>query len=235
MEPPSPSERSLATVALLAPVTAERKLNRHLDEQMPKPYLARALAAVDPENINGSKDHPDNDMSVLQQHVAFFDKNRDGIIYPWDTYKGFRMIGFNILSSFLLAVVINVAFSYVTLPGWIPNLLFPIYVRRIHRAKHGSDTEVYDTEGRFDPAKFDAIWSKYARKHPNKLSFWEVQCMLASNRNVLDIFGWLAEELEWIALYVAAHKKGHLEKETVRAMYDGSLWDILSAKHDKRH
>jgi len=223
------------TVAARAPITAQRRLNIHLQEQMPKPYLARALEAVDPEHINGSTDYNNNDMSVLQQHVAFFDKDQDGIIYPSDTYKGFRAIGFNVLFSLFAAVIINVAFSYYTLPGWIPSLKFPIYVDNIHRAKHGSDTEVYDTEGRFDPAKFDAIFSKYAIKHKDKLTFSEIQCMLTGNRNSNDLIGWVAAELEWVALYlIAKNKNGLVEKETIRRMFDGSLFEALAKQHSSR-
>ncbi|KAE9605300.1 putative plant seed peroxygenase [Lupinus albus] len=54
--------------------------------------------------------------NALQKHVAFFDRNHDGIIYPWETFQGFRAIGFGIFLSTAAANFINTRLSLKTRP-----------------------------------------------------------------------------------------------------------------------
>ncbi|XP_011024003.1 PREDICTED: probable peroxygenase 4 [Populus euphratica] len=169
-----------------------------------------------------------NDHNVLQKHVFFFDRNQDGIVYPWETFQGFRAIGCGILLSTASAFLINIALSQKTRPGKFPSLLFPIEVKNIHRAKHGSDSGVYDSEGRFVPGKFEEILSKHARSHPNSLTGEELMGMLKANREPKDFRGWVASYTEWKILYdLCKDKNGLLHKDTIRAAYDGSLFEHM--------
>ncbi|WVZ09626.1 hypothetical protein V8G54_014156 [Vigna mungo] len=41
--------------------------------------------------------------NVLQKHAAFFDINKDGVIYPWETFQGFHCFSFSLqFSTFFL-------------------------------------------------------------------------------------------------------------------------------------
>ena len=49
----------------------------------------RANFTVDAEHPNGTYTPP-TDMTVLQQHMAFWDRDSDGTVWPIDTFRGFR-------------------------------------------------------------------------------------------------------------------------------------------------
>ncbi|KAJ6429908.1 hypothetical protein OIU84_021341 [Salix udensis] len=183
------------------------------------------LSSIDKQH-NG-KFVPD-DQNVLQQHVFFFDKNQDGIVYPWETFQGFRAIGCGVLLSTASAFLINIALSQKTRPGKFPSLFLPIEVKNINRAKHGSDSGVYNSEGRFVPGKFEEIFRKHARSHPNSLTADELMEMLKANREPKDFGGWVASYAEWKILYgLCKDKNGLLHRDTVRAVYDGSLFEHM--------
>ncbi|KAL7000889.1 putative peroxygenase 4 [Sarracenia purpurea var. burkii] len=171
----------------------------------------------------------DDDHNVLRKHVAFFDRNKDGVIYPSETFEGFRAIGCGILLSSFAAIFINVGLSRKTRPGKFPSLLFPIEVKNIQKSKHGSDSGVYDAEGRFVPSKFEEIFSKHAKTNANALTSNELEAMLKSNRVPKDFGGWVASYTEWKILYfLCKDKNGLLQKDTIRAVYDGSLFEQMS-------
>ncbi|XP_014519205.1 probable peroxygenase 5 isoform X2 [Vigna radiata var. radiata] len=170
--------------------------------------------------------------NVLQKHAAFFDINKDGVIYPWETFQGMREIGSGILLSIGGAIFINVFLSQTTRPGKFPSLLFPIEVENIQRGKHGSDSGVYDTQGRFVPPKFEAIFSKHAHTNPNYLTYDELKEMIKANREPKDLKGRIGSFVEWSILYkLAKDKNGLLQKDTIRGVYDGSLFEQLKNQH----
>ncbi|CAI0552373.1 unnamed protein product [Linum tenue] len=180
------------------------------------------MASSDPnpdqKQLSGGGKFVPNEHNVLQKHVMFFDRNHDGIIYPWETFQGFRAIGCGFLLSSAAAIFINLGLSSKTRPGRFPSLLLPIEIR-------------------FVPAKFEEIFAKHARSHPNALTSDELGEMLKHNREPKDYAGWLASYSEWKILFLLAKDKdGLLHKDTARAVYDGSLFEHMererqSSKH----
>ncbi|KAL5760936.1 hypothetical protein ACOSP7_019439 [Xanthoceras sorbifolium] len=170
----------------------------------------------------------DGGQDFLQKHVAFFDRNNDGVVYPWETFQGFRAIGANMLLSTVASFFINMGLSSKTRPGKWPSPLFPIVVKNIPKAKHGSDSGVYDSEGRFVPSKFEEIFKKHAHTNPDALTSDELSAMLKANREPKDYAGWIAALSEWkIVFYLCKDKNGLLRKETLRGVYDGSLFERM--------
>lgn len=127
----------------------------------------------------------------MQQHCIYWDRDRDGVIWPLDTWRGFRELGFNLLFCFLAMIVVHVTLSLPTRSigsvadvcapnadplfrlaiSYIPDPFLRIYIATIHADKHGSDSGVFDTEGRFVPCKFEDMWTK-VRERSAALVSW---------------------------------------------------------------
>ncbi|KAJ5981964.1 hypothetical protein N7451_012064 [Penicillium sp. IBT 35674x] len=188
-------------------ITGRRLPAVFLANAIKNPGIARANVAVSVDKPGGDLEWAKKMTSPLQQHILFWDRDGDGMIFPWDTYNGIRELGFNIIFAILATLIININFSYPTrlAYSWFPDPWFRVYVPSIHKAKHGSDSGTYDPEGRFLPQLFENLFPK-----------WD------QDDDAL---------FEWGTTGLLIQKNDKVYREDLRAVYDGSLfWKIREAR-----
>lgn len=167
-------------------------------------------------------------VTALQKHVHFWDRDHDNIITMRDVYNGFRELGFSVIFS-IGALLINIFFSYPTrlAHSWWPDPYFRIYVDSIHKAKHGSDTGIYDSEGQFRADAFELLFAKLDSTGTESLGVTELGWLLKKDRVVADPAGWSFAFMEWWTTWLLLQKEGRVWKEDLRQCYDGTLfWRI---------
>lgn len=222
------------------PVTEERRpfVNSSSNATLEHAGTARANLAPSAESLEGTtrdswaKRH--SHQTVLQQHCAFFDRDQDGVLWPQDTFIGFHRLGFGIILSMIAVFIIHGNFSYPTLPSWIPDPFFRIHLDKIHKDKHGSDSNTYDHEGRFVPQSFEDIFTKYADGR-DYLTLWDVWDLMKGQRCIADPIGWGGAFFEWVATYIMLWPEdGRMMKEDLRGIYDGSIFYTIAARREKK-
>ncbi|PPR08045.1 hypothetical protein CVT24_010844 [Panaeolus cyanescens] len=170
--------------------------------------------------------------TALQGHVAFFDTDNDGIIWPMDTYRGLRDIKFGILLSLFSVMVIHFGFSWVTQDSWIPDPLFRLKIKNMHRAKHGSTTGSYTAIGEFDQTRFNSMFDTYSSEPHTHLTFWEGVRMVRGNRDAFDMFGWFAACFEWLSTWLLLYDRDPkgLRKDDVKGVFTGYIFYRISGR-----
>ncbi|KAF9007881.1 Caleosin [Cyathus striatus] len=170
----------------------------------------------------------------LQQHVAFFDPDGDGIIWPLDTFRGFRDLKFSLFWTIVATLVIHGGFSYVTWGHIFPDPFFRLKIKNMHRAKHGSDSETYTVTGDFDETRFNYNFDLYTAPPHTHMGFYNGVRMIHGNRNAFDPFGWFAAAFEWLATYIFLWPvDGRMKREDVKAIYNGSIFYTVSGRKPK--
>ncbi|KAF5017565.1 hypothetical protein F66182_10488 [Fusarium sp. NRRL 66182] len=182
-----------------------------------------------PEKAGHKDSKPTDDkLSSLQKHVQFWDRDNDGIIHPWDVFIGFKELGFGLFFS-LGSLLIPIFFSYPTRLGhsWLPDPMFRIYVNDIHKAKHGSDTGVFDFDGNLNPERFEHMFDRFDTPGTGGLTSDDLFRLWKKDRCAADPAGWTFTFMEWWTTYVLLQKDGLVWKDDLRACYDGTLfWKI---------
>jgi peroxygenase len=212
-----------------------------LADALPNPHVPRADVAPSAEKPMGEPalSPYESGMSVIQRHCLFWDRSQTGVIYPADTYWGFHAIGLPRLLAALAVPIIHLTFAAWTCDSMWQLLRdlprgAPLHVARMDRCLHGSDSRTYDTEGRFRPEAFESIFSKFGVGSGSQsgITWSGVLRMLGRNRSIMDPVGSFAAFLEWGTLYLLAadHSVGVLQKEDVRACFDGTLWPKLAER-----
>ncbi|KAI0088448.1 Caleosin related protein-domain-containing protein [Irpex rosettiformis] len=229
----------IATAIPEASVTVQRPVYTEW-KKVRQPNVACANIAVTELSPDGATDGgykaKHSEQTVLQQHCDFFDLNSDGIITPWETFVSMRLLGWNVLLAFLATFIIHSGLSYVTQPShyYLPDPFFRIYISRIHHAKHGSDTNTYDNEGRFRPQQLADFFSKYGTKMENGdygLTLAEAMKGVWGQRCVYDFFGVASAYFEWSATYLTIWPRDRIMcMEDVRGVYDGSYFFKVAGK-----
>ncbi|KAL6605837.1 hypothetical protein ACP70R_041490 [Stipagrostis hirtigluma subsp. patula] len=173
-------------------------------------------------------------MTDLMHHVEFFDKNKDGVITITESIQSFIAIGCDPAFATSAATATHSAFGPLTTPpGKLPSL--NIHVSHIHGAIHGSDSGAYDKKGSFVPKNFDKIFQKHSHIKRDALAWWEVEEMLIANRD-LNPISCPAAETEWQLIYfLGKDSRGYLHKDTVRGIYDGTVFPKLADRKITLH
>jgi len=125
--------------------------------------------------------------------------------------------------------------SYPTSPSILPDPLYRINLSRIHHDKHGSDSQIYDNQGRFRPQAFEEFFSNYDRGNKGGLNIGDLWYAYLGQRFVFDFFGWSAYFFEWLATYLLLWPAdGIMKKEDIRRVYDGSIFQFKADEYAKK-
>jgi len=173
---------------------------------------------------------PWDEMSALQKHVSFFDYDGDGYITLLEDYRGLRALGIDPVSASAFAFAIQTGLGTSTM-GY-PSLTISLW--NIDDGIHGSDSGIYDSEGNFVLAQFDALFDEWDTNGSDGLDPVELAARAVDDAELGDFFGVTASAAEFGLLYAIAAEDGELSRDRMSSFYDGSLfYDLAEERADE--
>jgi peroxygenase len=173
------------------------------------------------------------EMTTLQIHLSFFDKDGNGMVTRAETTLSLRQLGLSSIKANAAALLIHAFLGPKTTGSW-RNL--DVSVKDIKLGKHGSDTGAFDAEGRFVPAAFERMFTEFDANHSSSLSEAEILIMIAANAKLRPGSETAAKQEFQLLLQIAADttedagnkRVPAISKQRLQEFYDGSLFFKLA-------
>lgn len=175
--------------------------------------------------------------SDLVSHVSFFDRNKDGIILPWETFETLHSdLGINGIVSLFTTALLHLCMSYSTSDSWVPDPFFGIKVANISRCRLGSHSGVYDQNGKVNMSAFEAQFGKVDLKDYFRWPQLEIQRPIIlprltladawgisdQNDSLLDFVGWMLDKIMWTLLAILENNS--ISKKSLLECYKGEVY-----------
>ncbi len=195
--------------------------------------LAAALALPTAANAQQAAPSTAGPRTALQLHVDFFDRNGDGIIHASETARGLKAIGLpgGSVGAWVTAQAIHAGLPKTHGGGsWYRPTSIDTAI--IHKGVHGSHTGAYDENGNYVHPKYLAIF-QYDADGNDAIDSKEMKAFHAGKKTKT---GNTASKAEFTVLMLVAAEVDpntglkQLSRETLRSLYDGSLFYKLAEK-----
>jgi len=192
-------------------------------------FLAKGRFAA--EMAQGAGRTAEN-LTALQKHVAFFDKNHDGVITVSETTLSLRQLGLSRIKAETTALVIHAALGPKTSGRWTTD----VSVAGIQLGRHGSDSGAFDAQGRFVPVAFERIFAEFDLNRSGSMSAAELEAMTAANSKLRPGGSFASsQEFKLLMLVSADTTEGAagkpapaISRTRLQEFYDGTLFYKLA-------
>lgn len=173
-----------------------------------------------------------NQTTALQKHVGFFDANGNGKITFSESRERLGELGIDGAKGYVGAATVNLVIG--SMVAGYPT--FTIDLSQIQKAKHDSDSDVFDKNGQFSQEKFDELFARFDKNGDNALDGDEITAFLTRNRETF--FGGVLARLELPVLLKIAGEPAEVDgveqkvltRERLAKFYDGSLFYELAGR-----
>lgn len=153
--------------------------------------------------------------NLIQKKLSFFKRTPGETITLYDSFHGFRILGFNLITSFILALIMNLYFAIDTFNLKKRSFLS---IRLENLDKYSSIKPSLIREN------FEKNWERIDTENTEKLRLYQLIAMYHSERlDTLIIHSFLMFFLWWIA----ADQKGFVSKERAMQFFEGNLFERI--------